>query len=56
MDKEKQGKIINGITCCGNRTLLANCSNCPYLKLSNCTAELLADCGELVAELLGVNV
>ena len=57
MDIEKRDKIVKGLQCCGNKMPLAECCDCPYEKgEGNCTVRLLSDCGELVAELLGVNV
>ena len=60
MEKEKIEKIKQGIKCCGNNSPCANCYGCPYKdnreEIIPCTARLLSDCGELVAELTGAQV
>lgn len=60
MEKEKIEKIKQGLKCCGNNSPLATCENCPYDDGGGigctCASRLLADCGELVAELTGAQV
>ena len=55
MDKEKIEKIKQGLKVCNNGK---NCDGCPYDdgggSCCTCISRLLSDCGELVAELLGV--
>ena len=57
MDKEKQEKIVKGLQFCNEGK---DCDGCPYDdgggSCCSCISRLLSDCGELVAELLGVNV
>lgn len=59
MEKEKIEKIKQGLQCCGNNSAVAVCEKCPYVSnrsdIVSCTVRLLTDCGELVAELTGVN-
>lgn len=59
MEKEKIEKIKQGLKSCGNNSPIATCVDCPYKINRNdavsCTVRLLTDCGELVAELTGVN-
>jgi len=60
MEKEKIEKIKQGLKCCGNKSPLAACENCPYDHGSpspgECVGNLLRDSGELVAELTGTKV
>ena len=60
MEKEKIEKIMQGLKCCGNNSVVASCACCPYVTNRDdavtCTVRLLSDCGELVAELTGAKV